>query len=1052
MMHRQTIAAGLLAVLPLLGTGCGRDADTGVPAWSEIAGELGLHRPLPFRLSADLPYAPCREQADEGGRVPRWDCGLEKLQGEALARFSQLKLRAGRAGEGFEARHQREIWRLLDALLAGAATAESLQPSVKALEALARERDEAPPWNDLGVLYAAYAAAADEPRSLFLALDAFSQAAKLNPACRPAAFNRALLLDRLQLDDAGQAWSAVRELEGDGPWAAEAATRDAALAARAAMPARSPGAMEVREAVLSEDPRRVSQAVGRFPLAARELVERQLLPEWGKARLARRSSPALERARGVAVVLERRYGDRWTADLVAAVDRALRAGDPLLLDTLAHGSVEYAQARYGLGGQPAAALKTAGDRLRAAGSPLALSADFYQIFSRRKEGDDPESRKGFEALREEIGSRSYPSLSALVEWMLGQGRFSEGLVSEALSFYRRAEAGFRSAGEIENAATLRSLVGLCRSYQGDPRGAWRDGLEALRQRPLFGNPRRLHLLFLNLFDIALREEKLHLALSFNREVERYSQNDPERLTDALIWRGYTQALAGEPVALVVARLEEARRPLSRIVNETKRERFTADLETLGGSLLVESEPETALVRLSKALEIYDRSDVQVQTAVQARTLRAHLHRRRHRLDEAEEDLRKLIQRLEDRRRRGAPRDGSDAEESWADKRPVADRDAAAYREMISLQQVDRGRPEEAWHYAERERDAPFFREEPRRAGELVRYLPADVAVVQMAVLDDRVLIWRFGPRGVEPSFRRVKRKALEEEVRRFAASGWEGGGTLFGWLVKPWIGQVPAGMPIVIVPDGPLEGLAWAALADEKGRYLFEDHPLSTAPSASFVARSAGRSWPRAERPTALIVGNPALSGDPLEPLPDLTAAAGEAREVARLYPGSPPIVGAAATRGLFLDRLAEADLVFFAGHATADTLEPERSSLRLASGGQPATDGRITVEDLRALDLPRTRLVVLDACSAAVAGRLSLASGFLAAGSPAVVANLNDVRDQTTHDLYLRFYRALGRGKSPSAALREAQLSFLRNPDGSRRPPAEWAGVQVFGYGFLSP
>jgi CHAT domain-containing protein len=94
---------------------------------------------------------------------------------------------------------------------------------------------------------------------------------------------------------------------------------------------------------------------------------------------------------------------------------------------------------------------------------------------------------------------------------------------------------------------------------------------------------------------------------------------------------------------------------------------------------------------------------------------------------------------------------------------------------------------------------------------------------------------------------------------------------------------------------------------------------------------------------------------------------------------------------------------------------------------------------------------VVLSGCETALGrevrgeGLVGLTRGFLYAGAARVAASLWRVQDRATAELMGRFYRAmLQEGKSPAAALREAQLAI--RSDRRWRAPYYWAAFVLQG------
>jgi CHAT domain-containing protein len=99
--------------------------------------------------------------------------------------------------------------------------------------------------------------------------------------------------------------------------------------------------------------------------------------------------------------------------------------------------------------------------------------------------------------------------------------------------------------------------------------------------------------------------------------------------------------------------------------------------------------------------------------------------------------------------------------------------------------------------------------------------------------------------------------------------------------------------------------------------------------------------------------------------------------------------------------------------------------------------DGILTAVELSGLDLGHTDLVVLSACETGLGqtaggeGVLGLQRAFQIAGAKNVVASLWKVDDQATAALMRLFYHKLwAEKKTPTVALREAQLWILNHPD----------------------
>jgi CHAT domain-containing protein len=263
---------------------------------------------------------------------------------------------------------------------------------------------------------------------------------------------------------------------------------------------------------------------------------------------------------------------------------------------------------------------------------------------------------------------------------------------------------------------------------------------------------------------------------------------------------------------------------------------------------------------------------------------------------------------------------------------------------------------------------------------------------------------------------------------------------------------------LVVVPDGALAGISFAALPDPAdstacpaARPLADRHEIAYLPSAATLLaqrrRLAGR------QPASGWVG---VMADPIY-APPLTRLPGSAQEAAAIVSGLPAAKVRVAT-GFAASRQAVTGgalrgfrILHFAVHGNLDAEQPLLSALIL-SQRDPAgrsISGILPAHEIYDLDLP-AELVVLSACETArgreVPGE-GLVSGlpraFLYAGASRVVVSLWPVEDRSTRDLMTLFYRGLfDRGLSPAQALQEAQRTLRQ----SGKSPDQWAGFVLLG------
>lgn len=265
------------------------------------------------------------------------------------------------------------------------------------------------------------------------------------------------------------------------------------------------------------------------------------------------------------------------------------------------------------------------------------------------------------------------------------------------------------------------------------------------------------------------------------------------------------------------------------------------------------------------------------------------------------------------------------------------------------------------------------------------------------------------------------------------------GHEIYRLLLEP-LGDFLAKTPkLTLVPWGPLHRLPLGALWDGQ-RYLTERFEFSSAPSASALVLV--RSRPAQAKGAVLALGNPRTD------LPDLPAAQGEAREVARHFPGAALLVGERATKAALLERAPSARLLHVSAHGIFLPQRPLESYLVLA-GATPEA-GRLSGLEVLGLDLALSPLVVLSACASGQAEAqpgeelMGLSRAFLQAGASALLASLWNVADDGTRELFGAFYRSLRSGQAPASALSAAARTLIHGKKYSH--PFYWAAFQTIG------
>jgi CHAT domain-containing protein/Tfp pilus assembly protein PilF len=326
------------------------------------------------------------------------------------------------------------------------------------------------------------------------------------------------------------------------------------------------------------------------------------------------------------------------------------------------------------------------------------------------------------------------------------------------------------------------------------------------------------------------------------------------------------------------------------------------------------------------------------------------------------------------------------------------------------------------------------------------------------------------------------------------------GRRLYDLLIQPAAKAAERAHRVLIIPDGPLHVLPFAAVVrgvDAKAvrarrdwQYLVEWKPVHVAVSATVYAelqkerRKGGVGKPGT---TVVAFGDPtypavaattdAAGFDRHDPVvrsmftrgyrfTALPATRHEVAAIAGLYRGqAETYVGEAATEERAKSIARATPYVHFASHGLLDERFPLNSGLALSMPDEVKEgqdNGILQAWEIFERVRIDAELVVLSACDSGLGkemggeGLVGLTRAFQYAGARSVLASQWSVVDDTTAVLMHRFYSYLKSGTSKDAALRQAQLDLIResisiqNQNGSTKVDAShpfyWAAFQLNG------
>lgn len=1065
----------VLVVLVLLMQGCSRtDQKSFSDAHSKLSALLSDQRVVEPRLTGGSGYSACRQEPKQATLValPRCPSVSRELLVELLNRFERTAaIRGEEAKAPDELRDQAIVY-----LMAGTETLAQ-QAVAKLEEAICKWPKDATLHSDLAAARIVLAGLAGEPYELVRSMDSSGEALRLAPDLAAARFNQALALEKLFLtNQAAAAWRNYREVDPFSFFGREAERRAAAQTRPPWDDEWKVKRADLEGATLRGDRAKVEALVDAYRQPVREVAQEEWLPAWADAWINHRETEAerqLSFARAVGGTLTRRAGDAMIEATVSAIETTGLAGRGFLAKGLLayrDGRSLYMAMRFS---EAEPHLREASQLLRRGGSPLSGWADLFATACVFFRADYPLARRQLDELRHRTSVERYPVLAGRLFYSLGIVRTVEADFSGALAAYQRGLSLFDRTGELENIAAVRHVVAEDLSFLGQPARAWRERYRALSVLDRIPNSSRRTSLLEEATEACLLEGNSALALFLQSElldgVSRW-QNGMMR-PQALVKRSRIALSLGR-FREAQADLTEAEREAVSIADPDIKEETGAQILRVRSQLSAVRNPLGAKAEIDEALLYFQRVGARL-SLVSARQHRARLRLALGDAGGAESDLRAGIEEYE--AQRSAIAQDFDRTRFFAQSRALFD-------SMVELQ-VKRGLGDAAFLTAERSRARSLLDQvaalgktlgdsasllaaqaPPLGSGDLRKLLARQVAVVEYYFLGERLLIWVVTSDGIALREIAVNRRELEKSLKCFFSDLRQPGRAealrlqaeqLYDLLLAPVDSLLLERRRLVFVPDGPLFGLPFAALAKrERSRLLVEDHEIVVAPSASVFVRLSDRdkSFYRGIEHKVLAVGNPLSSDSVFNGGGALPVAETEAKEVAGLYPRSVLLLGADATAPRFLRGVAESEVVHFAGHARVDATYPLFSALLFAPETGLDGSGPLFAHQIYGRRFPRTRVVVLAACStgrgdAGLAEEaIGLARPFLAAGIPAVVASLSAVGDRQSLALLKVFHRRYLESGDPVAALAEAQRERIVDQGGERFAPWSWAAFEVFG------
>ncbi len=1043
-------------------------------------------RPLEARVT-ELPYKPYeRTRGASGIASENIDVDRDQIN-YALAELTHIVA----SNPTPDARHA--LGRLY--LLLG----EFIKAEEQLKEALKNSAQNAKIHADLAAVY--YERAKFNPYpALSDAIKHYDSAIRIDPQLAEAWFNRALCYEEMGLNDAARInWEKYLELDPSSEWAEEAKAHLKKLEMRAAEPKqpKNDKTLSLKEAIRSNNQEALRSLLGRDFPAVRQFATDQLLDDYldavakGDLVLA---NTHLKNLRQIGGLIANEKADYFISDLAEFAARAspqtksgmqsvrlmLRQADEKLSRSLLDVAFSLYQNAY-----------LESERI---GDPYhAEIAALYLIrYHNINQKSDRLAEMGLQLISKSEKQR-HRYIQAQAYLAMANAYIGVLQIARSLEYSLKAEKIAKELGETGLIITSLRLTSGAYTRTGDYDRSLNKNFEALsyiKDQPVV----QLHKaqIYLTTGEILFYVGDFQLALDFLKGSLQASN-----LTGNKVF------IAGSTgrIGLVHWKLgnhEEATRYLhdailksTQIEDKTSKQLLQTELYTALGDILLEQNNS------DKAIEAYNRANLTIKgtkyrtylSAVNQGYATAFMAQGKN--IEAENYLRRSIYLTEQDRAKIDSASGRSAFLSAHQN---------VYQTMIDFQYRVKRDPILAFNYSEKSKSRDLLdllSQRPNtkiRDGRTVvslsgytnsltlglvqRSIPRNIQILSYSITKNSVIIWHITRSTFSSASVAVSSDFLENLVSRYMTNLRtrrdidtvnRQGEELYQYLINPVIGHLENNKLLCVVPDGVLSQLPFATLySPARKRYLIEDFPLLTNPSASVLTQTLNLAKRKQYNSGESFIGisNPRFNHTRFPQLPTLPSSEEEVSRSRALYKNALLLRKNDATEGELINNIGNHEIVHIASHALIDGQIPLQSSIVLADEKTSklkdrvipgvSLDGTLQAMEIYKLRLPLTRLIILSSCRSAIGDYTrgealgALAQAFFAAKVPSVVATLWEIDDESSADIMYAFhynYRIKQFGFAES--LSQAQRTQIHSDNVKKRHPYYWAAFLISGDGF---
>lgn len=272
--------------------------------------------------------------------------------------------------------------------------------------------------------------------------------------------------------------------------------------------------------------------------------------------------------------------------------------------------------------------------------------------------------------------------------------------------------------------------------------------------------------------------------------------------------------------------------------------------------------------------------------------------------------------------------------------------------------------------------------------------------------------------------KKLKDKTLYEETAK----------SLYSDLFPNKINKLIKSKKLIIIPDSDLQSIPFEALINNNNKYLIKEHEISYAYSTSYLDKNNHKF--RNPKNNLTSFAPETFSYDNLTQLP---GSKNEAEKIAELFSGDIN-TNDRASKDIFIKKLNNYKIIHLSTHSDANN-----------APWIAFKDKKLKLEEIYNTE-NQAELIVLNTCNSSLGkinsgeGVFSLARGFFYSGAKSVISSLWNVNDKSNSEITINFYKYLKKGKTKSAALRQAKLDYLSTHSLSEASPYYWSSLILIG------